>query len=92
MLCRGDVSGAGVACSVAGMCRPSAEEFFCLGRSRDTGDAGAANPDGSRTPPPPGASHVAPVFVSCQFGPVTVTSRPEPRLTFRDVGLGCGPV
>lgn len=55
------------------------------------GDAGAANPDGSRTPPP-GASHVAPVFVSCQFGPVTVTSRPEPRLTFRDVGLGCGPV
>lgn len=54
MLCRGDVSGAGVACSVAGTCRPSAEEFFCLGRSRDTGDAGAANPDGSRTPPPRG--------------------------------------
>lgn len=43
-------------------------------------------------PTPPGASDVAPVFVSCQFGPVTVTSRLEPRLTFRAVGLGCGPV
>lgn len=58
----GAMSGAGVACSVAGMCRPSAEEFFCLGRSRDTGDAGAANLDGSHTPPP--GHHMWPPFSS----------------------------